>query len=213
MGHDQDHRYLSKSRVLKPTSHKLEFSNQNTYNVAVKKNQSQPTYVVFDVETTGFKPEEGHVIIELAGQKFTGPEVLAEYASLVFPDRSLDPAGIAVHGITEDLLAAEGRAIQDVIPEFLDFIGDSVLIGHNVNFDLGFLNSHLVKLKKSPIINKTLDTLELARRYLILPSYSLGSVAQYLKVPQPQAHRAMADVETTRQVFLKLVERARKVGK
>lgn len=173
---------------------------------------NQPTYVVFDVETTGFKPEEGHVIIELAGQKFTGPEVLAEFNHLVRPARALDPSAIAVHGITEDLLAAEGRAVGDVIPEFLDFIGDSVLIGHNVPFDIGFVNSHLTKLERPLLPNQTLDTLELARKYLLLPSYSLKSVAQYLKVPQPTAHRAMADVETTRQVFLKLIERALKVG-
>jgi DNA polymerase III alpha subunit (gram-positive type) len=76
-----------------------------------------------------------------------------------------------------------------------------------------FLNKHFTRHGLPVLANSVLDTLVLARQYLILPSYSLESVARYLKVDQPQAHRAMADVETTRQVFLKLVERALKVGR
>jgi len=191
----------------------LENPKEIRYHGANMPSAAQPTYVVLDVETTGFKPEEGHVIIELAGQKFSGPGVLGQFDALVLPERSLDPSAIAVHGITEEMLAAEGRPAPEVIPEFLEFIGDSVLIGHNVMFDIGFVNSHLTKIGMPLLSNAKLDTLELAKKYLLLPSYSLKSVAQYLKVPQPTAHRALADVETTRQVFLKLVERALKVGK
>jgi DNA polymerase-3 subunit alpha (Gram-positive type) len=120
---------------------------------------------------------------------------------------------VLFNGITGELLDAEGHAHEAVIPEFIDFLAEAVLIGHNIPFDLGFLNAHLHRLSLPVVTNQTMDTLELSRRYLILPSYSLESVARYLKIPQPKAHRALADVETTRQVFLKLVERAQKLGR
>lgn len=170
-------------------------------------------FVVIDVETTGFKPEEGHVIIEVAGQKMRGQDVADQFHSLVKADRLLDPRNVEFNGISEALLAAEGRSPADVFPAFRTFVGSSVLIGHNIPFDLGFLNQHFRGLGLPELNNSALDTLELARRYLIIPSYSLASVARYLNVPQPLAHRAMADVETTRQVFLKIVERALKIGK
>ncbi|MDD5342230.1 MAG: 3'-5' exonuclease [Patescibacteria group bacterium] len=165
-------------------------------------------YIILDVETTGFRPSEGHSIIEIAAERLRETEVVADYHSLVLSDHPIDAETILVHGITEDLLLREGRPVQSVIPEFLDFIGDLPLIGHNISFDLTFLNAHLARLGLPPITNMTIDTIQLARKYLIIPSYSLGKVAAYLKVPQPSAHRAKVDVEVTRQVFLKLNERA-----
>lgn len=170
-------------------------------------------YAVIDVETTGLKPELGDVVLEVAAQRFDPTGAIEQYESLVIPNRPIDPASAKVHGITETMMAADGRPAEDVFPEFVEFLGSAVVIGHNLPFDLGFLNAHLAKLSRPLIANKTLDTLDLARQYLILPSYSLASVAQFLKVPQPTAHRAMADVETTRQVFLKLIERAKQVGR
>lgn len=170
-------------------------------------------FIVLDVETTGFKPEDGHVVIEVAAQRMRGRDVADQFHSLVKSRRPLDPNNVKFNGISEDLLAREGKAPDEVFPALRTFVGSSVLIGHNIPFDLGFLNSHFLRLDLPLLQNQTLDTLELSRRYLIIPSYSLESVARYLKVPQPQAHRALADVDTTRQVFLKLVERALKVGR
>jgi len=170
-------------------------------------------YVVVDVETTGFKPEEGHVVVEVAAQKIKGASVVGQYQSLVKADRPMPPECTKISGIDDALLLREGKAVLTVFPQLREFIGMSVLIGHNVPFDIGFLNSHFRKLNLQLLVNQTLDTLELSRRYLIIPSYSLESVARYLKIPQPVAHRAMADVDTTRQVFLKLIERARALGR
>ena len=165
--------------------------------------------VVLDVETTGFRPEEGHEIVELAAQKILRDQVLEEFHALVRPSRSLDPEVIRIHGITDELLALEGKSGQEVFPSFVQFIGGHTLVGHNVAFDLGFINAHLVRLGLPKLANPTIDTIEVARRLLILPSYSLEKVAQYLKVPQPEAHRALADVNTTREVLLRLFARAK----
>lgn len=167
-------------------------------------------FVVFDTETTGLEPAEGHDIIEIGAEKLVNGKVIDEFDALLTTERTLDPDVIAVHGITNALLEKEGRPPAEVLMEFLGFIEGAVLVAHNAVFDMAFLNEHLRRIGSPPLSNQTLDTLIISRRELLLPSYSLKNVAAYLKVPQPKAHRALADVQTTRQVFLKLIERAKK---
>lgn len=171
-----------------------------------------PILVVIDVETTGLKPEEGHDVIEVAAQKIRGKEVVGEYVRLIETGRILDAEVMKVHGISNELLALEGKPASVVFPELLTFLGSCPIVGHNVGFDIGFINSHLDRLGLPRLANPVLDTLILARKHLLIPSYSLAKVAAYLKVPQPLAHRAKADVETTREVFWKLVERAQQTS-
>jgi len=168
-----------------------------------------PILVVIDVETTGLKPEEGHEVIEVAAQKIQDKQVLGEYVSLVETSRILDAEAMRVHGISNELLALEGKPASTVFPELVAFIGAHPIVGHNVAFDLGFINAHLDRLGLPKLGNPLVDTLTYARKYLLMPSYSLEKVAAYLKVPQPQAHRAKADVDTTREVFWKLIEKAK----
>ncbi len=175
-------------------------------------NMSQDEFIVVDVETTGFKPTEGHCIIEIAAERLRESNVVDTYHSLVISERSIDPETVLIHGITEELLQLEGRPVHEVMQEFVSFIKDAPLIGHNIGFDLAFINAHLERLSLPRLTNKTIDTIELARKYLIIPSYSLEKVSAYLKVPQPSAHRAQVDVEVTRQVFIKLNERAQARG-
>lgn len=167
--------------------------------------------VIFDVETTGMRPDYGHEIVEIAAQKILADRVLDEFYTLIQASRPLEEEATRVHGITDALLAAEGKTASEAFPAFMEFIGSHTLVGHNVGFDVAFVNAHLKRLGLPLLANPTIDTLGIAKRYLILPSYSLGKVAQYLRVPQTEAHRAKADVETTRLVLLKLFERA-KVG-
>lgn len=168
-------------------------------------------FVVLDVETTGLDPAQGHEILEVAAQKLSGRAVVDEYTALSKPSRPL-PADVvqfhAQNGLTAELLAAEGRPAETVISELIDFIGPAIIIGHNVQFDLGFVNAHLQRINRPPLKNQVIDTYDIAKRYLLLASYKLSNVATYLKVPQPSAHRALVDVVTTREVFFKLIERA-----
>lgn len=170
--------------------------------------QQHTPLVVLDVETTGFKPEDGHEIIEVAAQRIVREEVVGEFVALVKPTRPVTEETVRINGITQALLDAEGKAPRDVFPALVAFIGTTTVVGHNVQFDLGFINAHLEKLGMPKLANPTMDTVDISRRLLILPSYALEKVALYLKVPQPKAHRALADVVTTRQVLLKLFERA-----
>jgi len=169
---------------------------------------SQKTFVIFDLETTGLKPEEGHEILEIGAEKLENRKVVATFHALVKPERPIPEESIKIHGITEDMVQKEGRALADVVREFLQFINGSVLVGHNVSFDLGFLSAACKKIGAGEPRNQSLDTCEISRKLLIIPSYSLERVAQHFGITNPQAHRAQSDVEVTRKVFLQLLDRA-----
>lgn len=154
------------------------------------------------------RPSDGHSIIELAAQKIRGQEVIDRFEALINPGHLLDQAAADVHGITELELLAKGKEPRAVFLAFASFIESLPLVAHNVGFDIAFLNAHHERLQLPPVRNPLIDSVAVARALLILPSYSLQSVARYLKVPQPEAHRAMADVMTLRQVLFKLAERA-----
>ncbi len=169
-------------------------------------------FVVLDVETTGLEPARGHEVIEIGAQKIVGRDVVDEFVQLVKPTRPLPSDVVAFHaknGITQELLDNEGRPASEVVPELVKFLGSSIIIAHNAPFDIGFINAHLERLGQPKLQNQTLDTIDIAKRYLLLASYRLGNVAAYFKIPQTQAHRALVDVITTREIFFKLIERAK----
>lgn len=166
-------------------------------------------FVVLDTETTGLEPAKGEDMIEIAAQKILDRQVIGEYVQLIKATKPIPADAQGVHGISQADLDRDGRPAKEVMPELVEFIGDAIIVAHNAPFDMGFINAHLERLGLPKLENKVLDTLELARRYLLLASYKLSNVAAYLKVPQPSAHRALIDVITTREVFFKLVERAK----
>lgn len=166
------------------------------------------TFIVFDTETSGMRPADGHSIIELAAQKIQRRRVIEEFHVLINPGHAMDPAAVAVHGISELELIAKGKQPFEVFPPFQEFIASLPLVAHNVGFDVAFLNAHHQRLQIPNVKNPLIDSIAVARALLIIPSYSLQSVARYLKVPQPEAHRAMADVTTLREVLFKLADRA-----
>lgn len=163
-------------------------------------------YVIFDVETTGMRPESGDAIVEIAAQRIEGRQVVGTFNTLVNPGKKMNPEVIAIHGITNEMVATQGRSLIEVIPAFLLFSEGATLVAHNISFDLNFLNWHLKVLGLPPITNPTLDTLELSKSKVMLASYSLKYLAQHFQIPQPTAHRALADVETTRELLFKLLD-------
>ena len=169
---------------------------------------SQKSFVIFDLETTGLRPEDGHEILEIGAEKLVEREVVDRFHVFVKPERPIPEESTKIHGITEEMVATEGRDLREALPAFLKFIEGSILVGHNVAFDLGFLFAACRKIGVPEPRNQSLDTCEISRKQLIIPSYSLERVAQYFGIINPQAHRAQADVEVTRKVFLKLLDRA-----
>ena len=160
---------------------------------------------IFDTETTGLKPEEGDRIVELAALRVKGKHRLAVFDKLINPGREISPGAFAVNKISPEMLKDAPR-IEAIMPEFLDFIKGSGLCSYNAEFDLNFLNNEL-KLIGLPAINNIVvfDVLAMAR--ILMPNltrYSLWFVAQRLEVKSVQQHRALSDVEMTREVFTKL---------
>lgn len=168
----------------------------------------QKAFIVFDLETTGFKPEAGDEILEIGAEKLINREVVDTFHALVRPMKPIPASSTDIHGITDAIVAKDGKDLKETLKQFLGFIGDAVLVGHNVNFDMSFVNAYSESLGLLKPQNQLLDTCEIARRQIILPSYRLERVAQYFDIVNPQAHRSMADVEVTRKVFLKLLDRA-----
>ncbi len=164
-------------------------------------------FVIFDVETTGLSPAGGDRIIEIAALKIKDLKAVEEFHSLIDPQRAIFADSIRVNGISAEMVAGAPTS-SDVLPRFLSFLGNAVLVGHNVKFDLGFLCYELA-LAGRWLSDKTVivDTLKMSRELLPhLGRYSLWYVAECLGIKKEQTHRAQSDVELTYDVFCRLAK-------
>jgi DNA polymerase III epsilon subunit family exonuclease len=163
-------------------------------------------FVIFDVETTGLSPQAGDRVVEIAALKIKNFKPIDEFQTLINPERPLSMAAFEVNQISAEMLVDAPKAC-DILPDLVTFLGDAVLIGHNIRFDLGFLHYELQRaglFKKN--LYKGLDTVRLARQMMPhLGRYPLWRVAYALGIQDVQQHRAMADVKITFQVFVKLI--------
>ncbi len=158
---------------------------------------SFPTdYVVVDLETTGLDPSFDE-IIEVAAVRVSGDEIVGEYTSLVKPEQELDPYITELTGITPEMLET-APSLSDVLPAFLDFIKDAIVVGHNVNFDINFIYDASMRLLKSPFKNDFVDTMRISRN--LFPDekhHRLCDLIARFGIDTQVAHRAMADVLQT----------------
>jgi DNA polymerase III epsilon subunit family exonuclease len=160
-------------------------------------------FVVFDVETTAMKPENGY-IVDLAALRVRDGQVVDRFESLVNPGRSI--VGHQVHGISDEDVANAPTAAE-VLPKFVEWVGDAGILAHNVSFDLPFLLRHLPNdVKWEP--KAVYDTLELS--YQLYPdagSYKLGDLLRFVFGRDHQAaHRAMPDAQATADLFINLTD-------
>ena len=162
-------------------------------------------FTVIDIETTGFNPENNS-IIEIAAIKYQGNVIVDKFWQLVKPDVGLLPSHITkLTGIT-NAMVIDQPTIEKVLPDFLKFIKGTVIVGHNVSFDLSFLNYNLKRTTGNIIKNPHICTDGLARRIMPdIDSKSLSNLAYHFNIPFPRQHRAMSDAEVTLKVFLKMV--------
>ena len=162
-------------------------------------------YVVFDIETTGLNKEKCK-IIEIGAVKIRNREIVDRYSTFIDPGEKLSDEIVDLTNITDDMLEGQ-RPIETVLPEFLDFVGDDVLVAHNASFDTGFVRIKDEELGIEYRKNTILDTLELSRTLLKeLKKHKLDVVAKHLGVSLEGHHRAVNDAEATAEIFLKLVD-------
>ena len=173
---------------------------------------SQVTFVVLDVETTGGSPASAS-LTEVAAARYRGGELLATYQTFVRPDERIPPSITALTGIS-DAMVADAPRIGEMLPSFLEFLGGGVVVGHNVRFDLSFLNHALESTGRDRLANAIVDTLALARRLVrdMVPNCKLGTLAATLRLPHQPSHRALSDVLATGDLLHALLERAGTFG-
>jgi DNA polymerase III epsilon subunit family exonuclease len=168
-------------------------------------------FVALDVETTGLRPAR-HRVIEFGAVRYREGRPVERIVTLLNPERRL-PAYIAqLTGIREAMLLT-APTFGQVAEQILAFLGDDLLLGYNLGFDLDFLNMELRRIGRAPLVNEALDVLPLVRGLLPeLGRLTLEVVCRALGVPQATRHRALADAEATGQLFLALSARARDAG-
>jgi len=173
---------------------------------------SRVTFVVLDVETTGGSPATCS-LTEVAAARYRGGELLGTYQSFVRPDERIPPFISALTGIS-DAMVADAPRVGEMLPSFLEFLGGGVVVGHNVRFDLSFLNHALESTGRERLANATVDTLALARRLVrdLVPNCKLGTLAATLHLPHQPSHRALTDVLATGDLLHALLERAGSFG-
>jgi DNA polymerase-3 subunit epsilon len=170
------------------------------------------TFVVVDVETTGGSPGDAS-LIEVGAAAFRGGEQLQSLEALVDPGGQVPPFVSELTGIT-DAMVRGAPPPSVVVPRLLSLIGPGVVVGHNVGFDLGFIDAALAALGQPPVANPAVDTLALARRLVRdqVPDCALGTLAAVLRLPHRPAHRALADALATADLLHRLIEVATGYG-
>src|ERR1700722_19392735 len=179
----------------------------------------ETTFVVVDLETTGGRARstDGRpvdAITEIGGVKVRGGVVLGEFATLVDPQRSIPPQIVQLTGITTAMVC-DAPTIDGVLPMFMEFAGNSVLVAHNAGFDIGFLRAAAERCDIPWPRPQVLCTVRLARRVLSreeAPTVRLAALARLFAVAAQPTHRALDDARATVEVLHALIERVGNQG-
>lgn len=170
-----------------------------------------PRFVAIDVETTGLKPASQRVI-EVALIRYENGVETARFDRMVNPQRRIPDYISKLTGIRDDDVE-DAAVFGDLAAEIVEFIGSDPLIGHNVSFDIGFVNAELQRVHIGRLINESVDTLALATRLISgLRRPSLDRVAKAVGLTPRKIHRAGTDAAMTAEVALRLEAEARRQG-
>lgn len=158
-------------------------------------------YVVFDLETTGLSPFKDEIIEIGAVRVDKDGKIVGTFTTLVKPSQPVSEFIQNLTGISNEMLS-DAPSIYTVLPRFADFVGDSILVGHNVTFDIAFVQQKAKIYKETKFLNPYVDTLSLTRKvYPNLKSYKLQDLIKEFNLKTYAAHRALADVVATQQLF------------
>ncbi len=162
------------------------------------------TFVVFDIETTGFSPVTNR-IIEIGAVKVENGQITDRFSTFVNPEVPI-PFEIEKLTSINDSMVMDAETIETVLPKFLKFVGDAVLVAHNANFDVSFIKEN-AKRQQIAVNFTYVDTVGIARMLLTgQAKYTLDAVAKTLKISLENHHRAVDDAECTAEIFLKFIE-------
>lgn len=157
------------------------------------------TFVVFDIETTGLSPKNDR-LTEIGAVKISGGEIVDRYSTFVNPQKPIPLEVTELTQITDEMVKY-APLIGEVLPEFLSFCGDAVMVAHNASFDMSFIRENCIQqgIEYRPIV---LDTLMLSRQLLKeLKRHRLNLVAKHFGINLEQHHRAVYDAEATAEIL------------
>lgn len=179
-----------------------------TYNQEPLNNKGMSRYVVLDLETTGFSPNTSN-IIEIGAWKVVDGVTVSEFTELVKPPYGIPLNVVALTHITDDMVK-DARPIKEVLPEFVDWLEDYPLLGHNLNFDYEFLKRGCEVTGDDVTLNnhrRGIDTLKLCRELYNFESNKLGDIAKEfnINIAGNNLHRARYDAYITKQVYERIV--------
>lgn len=156
-------------------------------------------YIVFDLETTGFSPINDK-IIEIGALKYQNDKLIDTFDVLINPKLLVPEKITELTGITNEMVR-DKETIEIVLPQFLQFIEDYPLIAHNSSFDLSFLEENIKNLNLKKLENKTIDTLELARKNIPTYNHKLTTLKNYFHLNYA-SHRSLEDCYVTQYVYI-----------
>jgi len=162
--------------------------------------------IVLDTETTGLDPLAGHRVVEVGCIELENTVATGRTFHCYFNPEMAMPAGAQdVHGLSDEFLADKPRFAERV-EEFLEFIGDAQLVIHNAQFDIGFLNAELDRVRKPKLVNAYIDTVSMARKKFPGQRVSLDALCDRFGVDNSSRtkHGALLDSELLAEVYLEL---------
>ena len=164
--------------------------------------------VVLDTETTGLDPRSGHRIVEIGCVELINHMATGKhFHKYLNPERDIPEQASVIHGLTEEFLSSQ-PVFADIAEEFEAFIGDSTLVIHNAEFDLGFINAEREKISLPPIApNLAIDTVSLARRKFPGAQANLDALCRRFKIDNSDRslHGALKDARLLAEVYLELI--------
>lgn len=160
-------------------------------------------FTIIDLETTGLDPTFDE-IIEVGAIKVRNGDVTDTFSSLVKPEKEVDAFITEITGITNEMLA-DAPSISEIFPDFLSFVSNDIIVGHNVNFDINFVYDTNSKLYNQYFSNSFTDTLRLSRRLLPeLEHHRLKDLINHFEIDIERQHRSLDDCKATLECYNKL---------
>ncbi|MEQ9661464.1 MAG: DNA polymerase III subunit epsilon [Parasphingopyxis sp.] len=164
--------------------------------------------IVFDTETTGLSPADGHRLVEIGAIELVNRvETGRTFHVYLNPERDMPSEAYAVHGLSDAFLASK-RLFHEECEAFLEFIGDSPLVAHNANFDFGFINAELKRCARDAVaMERMVDTLAIARTRHPGAKHSLDALCTRFGIDRSQRvlHGALLDAQLLAQVYVELM--------
>jgi DNA polymerase-3 subunit epsilon len=169
-------------------------------------------FAFLDLETTGLSPWFGDRICEVGIVLTEGKRIKATYEQLVNPECLLSPAATSSNGLTDNDLR-DAPLFSEIVSELASHLQDTVVVCHNAQFELQFLDSEFRRLGREIQIVNLIDTLFMAREHFDFPSYSLNNIAAEFNIQNPQAHRALPDALADKAIFFAMMDALKPTGK